>query len=95
VAASVSGTGSRQVCIDGQQDTAIARSAPEDLLIRLPGDHVGPASGMGTAAGTSSTGQRHLDRCLLHVEGIPLATFNTKDYADFADYDGLDLFDVS
>jgi toxin FitB len=29
------------------------------------------------------------------VEGIPLATFNTKDYADFAEYDGLDLFDVS
>jgi toxin FitB len=29
------------------------------------------------------------------VEGIPLATFNTRDYADFAEYDGPDLFDVS
>jgi len=24
-----------------------------------------------------------------------LATFNSKDYADFAEYDGLSLFDVS
>jgi predicted nucleic acid-binding protein len=29
------------------------------------------------------------------VEGLPLATFNTKDYADFAQYDGLILTDVS
>jgi toxin FitB len=29
------------------------------------------------------------------VEGIPLATFNTKDYEDFAQHDGLTLFDVS
>ncbi|MFB9238727.1 type II toxin-antitoxin system VapC family toxin [Plantactinospora siamensis] len=29
------------------------------------------------------------------VDRLPLATFNTKDYADFAEYDGLSLFDVS
>lgn len=29
------------------------------------------------------------------AEGIPLATFNTKDYEDFAQHDGLNLFDVS
>ncbi len=26
---------------------------------------------------------------------LPLATFNTKDFADFGQYDGLDLLDVS
>jgi predicted nucleic acid-binding protein len=31
--------------------------------------------------------------CLVH--GLSLATFNTKDFADFAQYDGLELFDVS
>ncbi|MEV6799667.1 type II toxin-antitoxin system VapC family toxin [Micromonospora rifamycinica] len=29
------------------------------------------------------------------VDRLPLATFNGKDYADFAEYDGLRLFDVS
>jgi toxin FitB len=29
------------------------------------------------------------------VDQLPLATFNGKDFADFADYDGLRLFDVS
>jgi len=29
------------------------------------------------------------------VNRLPLATFNTKDFADFAEYDGLTLFDVS
>jgi hypothetical protein len=29
------------------------------------------------------------------VDQLPLATFNGKDYADFAEYDGLRLFDVS
>jgi toxin FitB len=29
------------------------------------------------------------------VNGLPLATFNTKDFADIAQYDGLELFDVS
>jgi hypothetical protein len=29
------------------------------------------------------------------AEGIPLATFNTKDYEDFAQHDGMTLFDVS
>jgi toxin FitB len=29
------------------------------------------------------------------VNRLPLATFNTKDFADFAQYDGLDLLDVS
>ena len=29
------------------------------------------------------------------VERLPLATFNTKDFADFAEYDGLVLIDVS
>lgn len=29
------------------------------------------------------------------AESIPLATFNTKDYEDFARHDGLTLFDVS
>lgn len=28
------------------------------------------------------------------VEGLPLATFNTKDFADFAEHDGLRLIDV-
>jgi toxin FitB len=28
--------------------------------------------------------------CLVH--GLPLATFNTKDFADYAEYDGLRLF---
>jgi toxin FitB len=29
------------------------------------------------------------------VNRLPLATFNTKDFADFAQYDGLDLLDLS
>ncbi|MCZ7375497.1 type II toxin-antitoxin system VapC family toxin [Micromonospora sp. WMMC250] len=29
------------------------------------------------------------------VDRLPLATFNGKDFADFAEYDGLRLFDVS
>jgi predicted nucleic acid-binding protein len=29
------------------------------------------------------------------VNALPLATFNTKDFADFAEYDGLALFEVS
>ncbi|WP_173157640.1 type II toxin-antitoxin system VapC family toxin [Phytohabitans suffuscus] len=29
------------------------------------------------------------------AEGLPLATFNTKDFADFATYDGLQLVDVT
>jgi toxin FitB len=29
------------------------------------------------------------------VEGLPLATFNVKDFADFAQYEGLVLIDVS
>ena len=29
------------------------------------------------------------------VNQLPLATFNTKDFADFAEHDGLDLFNVS
>jgi len=29
------------------------------------------------------------------VDGVPLATFNTKDFADFAQYDGRVLPDVS
>lgn len=29
------------------------------------------------------------------VFGVPLATFNTKDFADFAQHDGLRLMDVS
>ena len=29
------------------------------------------------------------------IDRIPLATFNGKDFADFAEYDGLRLFDVS
>ncbi|MFI5842213.1 PIN domain-containing protein [Catenuloplanes sp. NPDC051500] len=29
------------------------------------------------------------------IEGVPLATFNTKDFEDFATYDGLRLFDVA
>jgi predicted nucleic acid-binding protein len=29
------------------------------------------------------------------VNGLSLATFNTKDFADFAEYDGLDLLEVS
>lgn len=28
------------------------------------------------------------------VDRIPLATFNTKDFADFAAHDGLQLFDT-
>jgi hypothetical protein len=28
------------------------------------------------------------------VERLPLATFNTKDFQDFADHDGLELFDA-
>jgi hypothetical protein len=28
------------------------------------------------------------------VENLPLATFNTKDFADFAEYDGLRLLDT-
>jgi predicted nucleic acid-binding protein len=31
-------------------------------------------------------------RCM--VNRLPLATFNVKDFADFAQYDGLDLLDV-
>jgi len=31
--------------------------------------------------------------CLVHR--LPLATFNTKDFADFAAYDGLQLVDVT
>ena len=29
------------------------------------------------------------------VDQLPLATFNGKDYTDFAEHDGLRLFDVS
>ena len=29
------------------------------------------------------------------ADQLPLATFNGKDFADFAEYDGLQLFDVS
>ena len=29
------------------------------------------------------------------ILNVPLATFNTKDYEDFAQHDGLTLFDVS
>jgi predicted nucleic acid-binding protein len=29
------------------------------------------------------------------VDALPLATFNTKDFADFAEYEGLRLLDVS
>ena len=29
------------------------------------------------------------------IVSVPLATFNTKDFADFAAYEGLDLFDVT
>jgi toxin FitB len=29
------------------------------------------------------------------AEGLPLATFNRKDFEDFATYDGLRLFDVA
>ncbi len=29
------------------------------------------------------------------VNRLPLATFNTKDFIDFAQYDGLDLLDLS
>lgn len=28
------------------------------------------------------------------VDQLPLATFNTKDFADFAEHDGLQLFDT-
>jgi predicted nucleic acid-binding protein len=31
--------------------------------------------------------------CLVHR--LPLATFNTKDFADVAQHDGLELLDVS
>ncbi len=31
--------------------------------------------------------------CLVHR--LPLATFNTKDFADFAQYDGLELLDLA
>lgn len=31
--------------------------------------------------------------CLVHR--LPLATFNTKDFADFAQYEGLQLLDVT
>jgi toxin FitB len=31
--------------------------------------------------------------CLVH--GLPLATFNTKDFVDFAQHDGLILIDLS
>jgi hypothetical protein len=36
-------------------------------------------------------GQRHMGRRLLHSYGIPLATLNIKDFADFAEHDGLAL----
>ena len=29
------------------------------------------------------------------VNDFPLATFNTKDFADFARYDGLELLDIA
>jgi toxin FitB len=29
------------------------------------------------------------------VHRLPLATFNTKDFADFAQYDGLQLLDLA
>jgi predicted nucleic acid-binding protein len=31
--------------------------------------------------------------CLVH--GLPLATFNTKDFVDYAQYEGLVMLDVS
>jgi hypothetical protein len=36
-----------------------------------------------------------MDRRVLSRRPAPLATFNGKDFADFAEHDGLRLFDVS
>jgi hypothetical protein len=36
-----------------------------------------------------------MDRRVLSRRPAPLATFNGKDFADFGEYDGLRLFDVS
>jgi hypothetical protein len=39
----------------------------------------------------ASPGQRHLGCCLLPCYQLPLATFNLKDFKDFAGYHGLPL----
>jgi hypothetical protein len=51
----------------------------------------GPASGPGATTRTASPAKRHLDGRLLPVDHLPLATLNIKDFADFAEHEGLTL----
>jgi hypothetical protein len=48
-------------------------------------------------ASTILRGRLHdrLQARLTLVDRLPLATFDGKDFADFGEYDGLRLFDVS
>ncbi len=54
---------------------------------------MGQDLGGGPAPGTPAASQRQLDRGLLHQ--FVLATFNVKDFEDFAAHDGLQLITSS
>jgi hypothetical protein len=43
------------------------------------------------ATGAAPAAERHLDRGLLHRRWAPLLTLNRRDFADFAQHDGLVL----
>ena len=61
---------------------------------RRGGDDLGGDSGpRATPRATSAVNDAWIAACCL-VDGLPLATFNTKDFADFAQYDGLRLIDA-
>jgi predicted nucleic acid-binding protein len=52
---------------------------------------MGPASGPRAATRTASPAKRHLDAACCLVDDLPLATLNVKDFADFAEHEGLIL----
>ena len=79
----------------GPSNVARLRSLLDSLLIlpwRQPGrDPLGRVAGLCPDPRPLSTGQRHLGRVLCLVRELPLATFNTKDYVDFAEHEGVQL----
>jgi predicted nucleic acid-binding protein len=51
---------------------------------------VGPPPGARPATGPTSHNDTWIAACCL-TDNLPLATLNTKDFADFAEHDGLTL----
>jgi len=62
----------------------------DDAVATTWGGDSGPRA---TPRATSAVNDAWIAACCL-VDGLPLATFNTKDFADFAQYDGLRLIDA-